>query len=105
MSLSNIDCTLVEVFKIVNNQNPSCLDGIFQINQSSYSLRDPLRLHQPKCNSTNYGLRTFSYTGAKLWNDFPSHIKHDNDDDLKLFKAKLKEWNGPSNTNTGFNYV
>ena len=70
--ISRLKQMLIEI--LVNNQNPSCLDGIFQINQSSYSLRDQLRLHQPKFNSANYGLRTFSYSVAKLWNDLPSHI-------------------------------
>lgn len=63
--ISTLEPMLVEVFKIIYNQN-LFLDGIFQINQSSYSLRDLLTQQrlQPKskywCDNTVI-LRQFFY--------------------------------------------
>ena len=52
---------------------------------------------QPPRNTTNFGLRTFSYLGSKLWNDLPAQMK--NIDDIEepgAFKAILINWEGPN---------
>ena len=82
------------MFKATHGMSPQCLQELFQIKDTPYSLRAPLILEQPKRRCTTYGLRSISYLGPRLWNDLPSHFKRcDNIDD---FKACLKLWSGPS---------
>ena len=42
---------------------------------------------QPKRNTTTNGLRTISYVGAKLWNEFPKNVE--NPDDLSVHAFKV----------------
>ncbi len=39
-------------------------------------LRSTVLLKQPKCNTVTYGLNSFRYKGAKIWNDLPKQIKN-----------------------------
>ena len=62
---------------------------MFVVKQLKYSLRNSVRLYQPIKGSTTYGLRSFSYVGAKLWNDLSIVI--DEDTELSVFKAYVKD--------------
>ena len=78
----------------MNNKNPLYIKGMFEIKESSYSLRDSSKLVQPKRNTTTFGLRSFTYFGSKLWNDLPIYFK--DTDDLALFRDRLRHWYGPN---------
>ena len=93
---------LTEVYKIFYNLNAPCLDNLFQISKTPYSLRDPLKLIQPKRNTTNFGIRTLSYIGPKLWNNLPLHMKLHTEPDIETFKSSLKNWDGPDISVDGF---
>ena len=70
---------------------------MFSRKDNGYELRDPLPLVQQKHDTTNFGLRTFSYLGSKLWNDFPSSLKINIEDaDILEFKSRLKLWSFPN---------
>ena len=58
---------ILEVFKSIRKPNAPCLHDIFVLKEVPYDLRTP-KLEQPNRRTTNYGLRTFSYLGFKLWN-------------------------------------
>ena len=66
---------LIETFKTINKVNPLFLHDIFTVNGATYELRDPLRLQQPKVNSTIYGLNSFKYEASRLCNNLLPHSK------------------------------
>ena len=49
---------------------------------------NPVKVLQPKKKTTTYGLKSISYTGAKLWNDLFPILS--NNVELDVFKASLK---------------
>ena len=64
---TRIECIQVEVFKSLNKLNAPCLHDMFKNNDTPYDVR-ATKLEQPLRRTTNYGLRTFSYIGSRLWN-------------------------------------
>ena len=63
-------------------------NGLFEVKSTWYSLRNPLNVLQRKKKTTTYGLKSISYTGAKLWNDWFPILS--NNVELDVFKASLK---------------
>ena len=64
------------MFKSVNGLAPEYLQSLFSQRRSVYNLRDSegkLALPKP---STNYLKRSFSYSGAMLWNNMPKSLKN-----------------------------
>ena len=90
----------VRVFKSLNSLNPPCLNEIFTKKRMPYSLRDSSILEQPKRRTTMFGIRSFSYVGAKLWNELPNYVKEITD--LGDFKRIIYAWNGPDLNGTAF---
>ena len=90
MLKSRLKCILVEVFKSLKHLNPPYIEEMIETKDVNYNLRDPQPLNQPKRNTTNYGLKTFSYLGTKLWNDMPNDMKCISDTDIHEFKSRLK---------------
>ena len=68
------------------------MQSLFVMNQSRYSSRRPQNLHLPRVNQTSYGLNSFRYEGAKLWNSLPEDIK--SSENLITYKRLIKTWNG-----------
>ena len=93
MLQSRLNCIILEVFKSIHNANPLCIQDMFEIKKSSYSMRDSSKLVQSKRNTTTFGLRSFTYLGSKLWDDLPNDFK---DADLALFRDRLRHWDGPN---------
>ena len=63
------------MFKTMNGLAPEYLQSLFSQRRSVYNLRDSegkLTLPKP---STNYLKRSFSYSGAMLWNNMPKSLK------------------------------
>ena len=60
---------LLHVFKSLKGINAKCLNDIFSVKQINYSMRQAVKLVQPRRKTTTVGLKTISYLGAKLWND------------------------------------
>ena len=95
---------ILEVFKSVNKLNAGCLHDMFVRKEVPYDMRTP-RLEQPIRRTTTYGLRSFSYLGAKLWNDFVSDFNDINSMDMSELKSFLKCWEGPKLDPSYRNYV
>ena len=80
----------IMMYNAVNNQTPNYLSSrFFSRNEAlTYNLRNTegkLSIPQPR---TNYCKRSFSYSGAVLWNSLPNEIKLSRT--LNEFKNKLK---------------
>ena len=91
------------VFKSLNALNPPCLNDIFSKKCVPYRMRDSSIIEQPKRRTTTFGLRSFSYVGAKMWNELPTYLKETTD--LNHFKSLLDTWNGPDLIDTTFSYL
>ena len=100
--ISRIRTLLVEVFKSVHQLNAKCIRDLFEVKVTSYALRNPLQIIQTRKRTTTYGLRTVSYTGAKLWNDLSPLFSCDSD--LENFKLSLEILN-IDHLDPYFNYV
>lgn len=66
---------LKEVFKSVNKQNPEYMNTLFNLRESNYNLRGENILVMPTIRTTKYGGASFSYRGAKLWNELPNELR------------------------------
>ena len=82
-----------EVFKTMNDLNPVFMKEMFQLKVNRYGLRDDHKLIQPNFNTITYGLKSFSYYGAHIWNLLPVNVK--NATSINEFKNLLKSWEGP----------
>ena len=91
---TRIKCIVSEVFKSLYKLNAPCLHDMFKINKTSYDVR-VTKLEQPLRKTTNYGLRTFSYIGSRLWNLLVQEYPEVPHMDLGQFKSLLKRWTGP----------
>ena len=101
---SRLNCILLEVFKSIKpglkQSTPVYIQELLKVKRNNYNLRDSFLLLQTKKRTTNFGLRTFSYFGSKLWNDLENDLKNEimNLEDAKPsdFKSVLKKWSGPN---------
>ena len=62
-------------FKALNEQAPVYLQNLFHERSTDYDLRNSfhkLTLPRPR---TNYLKRSFSYSGALLWNSLPENVR------------------------------
>ena len=77
------------MYKTMNGFAPEYLQSLFSQRHSAYSLRNSegrLTLSKP---STNYLKRSFSYSGAMLWNNLPKNLK--NAASVEHFKRNIKK--------------
>jgi len=85
---------MIELFKILKGLSPAYLADLFIKSESPYDRRDKNKLVQLIKQTTTYGLRSFQYYGAHLWNKLPPHIK--SADTVSKFKSLIKPWSGPT---------
>ena len=90
--ISKLRILILEVFKSIRHLNPKCISDLFEVKSLGYSLRNHVKMLQPKRRTTTYELRTVSYTGAKLWIDlFPLLCDVEEIDVFKSSLAMLRE--------------
>ena len=67
---------ICNVYRSLNHSNyPASLKELLNLRQSKYSLRGKHILQIPKVNTTTYGLKSWQYQAAKLWNSLPDTAK------------------------------
>ena len=66
---------MIELFKILEGMTPDYLSELFVKADNPYDTRDKCKLIQPLKRTTTYGLRSFQYYGAHVWNMLPINIK------------------------------
>ena len=84
----------VEIFKTLNNLNPSFMIEIFSLRQTDRPVRKKYKLNLdiPSYNQVTFGRKTLTFFGPKAWNSLPSRIK--SAENLASFKTMTKFWNG-----------
>ena len=105
LHVSRLKNILTEVFKTIKGLNPECLNSLFEIKHTNYSMRNNYIINQPKRNTTTFGLRSISYMGAKLWNDLPHHRLDFIDMSVIEFKRYLVSWEPSNMLISSFNYI
>ncbi len=66
-----------EIFKALHGSTPIyIIRDLFEEKDKIHNLHSTVSLKQPKCNTVTYGLNSFRYKGAKIWNDLPNKIKN-----------------------------
>ena len=78
------------MYKCINDLAPAYLCNWFDLRTSNYYFRNAkkkLMLPKPR---TDYLKRSFSYSGALLWNNLPEEIGTSNS--LGLFKRSSHRW-------------
>ena len=86
------------MYKCVNKLAPNYLCNMFTSRALSFDLRDAsqkLCLPKPR---TDYLKRSFSYSGASLWNDLPEDIRTIKS--LRNFKRRIDKWLYVSDSHT-----
>ena len=96
---------LLNVFKSLKGMNAKCLNDMYAINPTTYSLRQPVKLVQPKRRTTSNGLKTVSYLGAKLWNDNSVLCNGLWKEDISTFRCMINDPNVDIITKPDFQYV
>ena len=80
----------IEMYKCKKNVNPSHINSLFSKRYFNYALRDCNKFDQSIFNTIKFGYKSFSYYGAKLWNELPLGVKESNT--LSNFKRSMKQW-------------
>ena len=62
---------------------PIYMQNMFTLRSTSYNLRGYYILTLPVPKTTTYGLHSFSYHAAKLWNSLPDSVRISNLTDFK----------------------
>ena len=73
---------------------PNYLSELFVKADTPYDTRDKCKLIQPLKRTLTYGLRSFQYYGAHVWNILPINIKAAQS--LHELKSLIKSWPGPT---------
>ena len=67
--------------------------NMFTLRTTSYNLRGNYILTLPVPKTTTYGLHSFSYHAAKLWNSLPHFVRTSNLNDFRNSLARLNQLN------------
>ena len=87
----NLTTLAVELFKVFKGLSPVIFAEAFPVRQQSqYNMRNYSYFAMPRAKTVNHGLESLSYTGAKLWDSIPSHMKEI--DSINEFKHVIKTW-------------
>ena len=98
LKLRELRTMALEAFKILNHQGPVYLHDMLNFKSHNYSFRYNRTAEIPKVRTSSYGLSSFRYSAAKLWNSLPQHFRDETS--FNNFKGLISAWNGESCTCT-----
>ena len=61
-----------EVFKILNTISPTYIQDLVKEKISNYNFRNKKQVEIPKVNSKRYGMKSFRFEAAQVWNSLPN---------------------------------
>ena len=82
---------IIETYKIINKEGPTYLHDLLKIKSNHYSCRYNSKVDIPNVQTSRYGLQSFRYVAAKLWNDLPNNIRKASS--FGMFKNMINKWN------------
>ena len=89
MSIKRHRTLCLEIFKNLNNLNPSYMKDIFVKNKRDCS-RSPNNLMRFSYKGITYGKNSLRNMGPDVWNNLPEHFKECNV--LSVFKRLIRTW-------------
>jgi len=84
----NLQLLLIEIYKTINNLNPSSMAEVFVTNVVPYNLRGNTNLVLPEARTNLYGIDTVMFVRQKLWQNLPKEIKESQT--LEIFKRNIR---------------
>ena len=90
ISVILIHAIAIEVYKCLNELSPEYMSSMFQNQNHNYNVRNCNSLKLKKFNTLKYGYNSFTYLGAKVWNNYQTTLKNP----LLLLRLKSNSWNG-----------
>ena len=84
----------IETFKSLKELNPPFLHNYFDLQYQNYELRKVSQLELPRVRTEKYGINSFRYQGAKIWNSLTLEAKCA--ESVEQMKAYLRK--SPSDT-------
>ena len=97
LKIRRLRTVVLEVFKIINRECPVYLQDLITIKKFillEYSFRYQNKAAIPRIRTTHYGLQSFRFASAKLWNELPNCFRKETS--LIQFKNLINTWNGSS---------
>ena len=88
----NLQKLMTEIYKSMNQLNPSLVWEFHERNHVTYDLRIQNLCKLPKIKTQVYGQESLSFRGNFLWNTLDDTIK--NQPTLTAFKKRIKDWAG-----------
>ena len=92
METKRIRTIALEIFKTLNDLNPSFMKDIFKLSPHFTHKKHNIFVH-PR-NTVTYGNKSLKSLGPHMWNSLPEQIKATNS--LYVFKNFIKDWFGPN---------
>ena len=94
MNVKRLCYLCLEIYKIINNLNPSFKKQIFESRETNRNVCEKYRLNLniPNYNQVTFGKKSLIIFGPKIWNSLPYHIKSSKN--LETFKTVTKNWDG-----------
>ena len=77
MNVEKLCFLWVEIYKTINNLNPSFMKQIFELRETNRNVREKYRLNLniPNYNQVTFGKKSLRIFGPKIWNSLPYYIK------------------------------
>ena len=88
MEIKRLRTLAIEVFKTLNDLNPTYMKEIFVKNRQYSNYPNNLNTHMH--TGVTYGEKSLSYLAPKIWNSLPEHFKLDRS--FSSFKKLIKTW-------------
>jgi hypothetical protein len=90
LKIRRLKTIAVETFKIIHKNSPSYLHDLINIKLQNYNFRSQETAVLPRVRTTRYGLKSFRYNAAQIWNELPNHCRRKTP--LGQFKNLIQTW-------------
>ena len=73
MNVKRLPFLWVEIYKTINNLNPSFMKQIFELRETNRNVREKYRLNLniSNYNQVNFGKKNLRILGPEIWNSLP----------------------------------
>ena len=94
MKVNRIRSLCIEIYKLINNINPTYMNEIFKLRKISRAVRSnyKLNLDVPTINQVSFGGKSLRYNGSKIWNSLSFHVKSSKNLEAYHKYYKKLEW-------------
>ena len=91
MNVKHLRTLSVEIFKTLNNLDPSFLKEIFSLMQTDRPVQEKYKLNLdiPSYSQVSFSREVLTFFGTKTWNSLPYHIK--SAENLASFKTMINK--------------